>query len=294
MNTPQSINNRLLRLYPVHYIKENFNSEQRIQSEIVNDIIARFNDQAISEFVFNHVNITKQSIYVYNTANVYRHRNNVIADELGLEITSQQLVDGVLTLGGYHSIVVEIRILDENRNYQELNLIIKQPYQVIVKGNYIVIKLTKVESNLRAYLGNTVEVLKSKKLSDDSDAINSILTYFDQNHHVRPGKADLNRGVKHLWENDIIDSREVAYRKDSSRATEIMDENSLYKEIYPEAYIETMRNPLENCTFRYLGEDENFPEHFICDATNGTLSFNIYPKNLNQINAVIDEIIRNN
>lgn len=294
MNSIQSINNRLLRLFPVNFIKETFDSELRVQNDIINDIIERHDHNEIYSFANNNIHITKQSVYIYYNRNVYRHRNLIEAEELDLEICSQQLVDGSFQLDGYNDIAVDVRLLTEDKEYRELQIRIKQPYQVIITGHYLVIKLTKVESNLRSYLGNDVEVLKSKKLTEDGDAIHKILTYFDNQHHIVPQKADLNKGVKHLWDQDHIDSREVAYRKDASRATEIMDENSLYKEIYPEDYLELMGKPLENCTFRYLLEDQAFPEHFICDATNGTLSFNIFPKNLDQVNAVINEIIRNN
>lgn len=294
MNSLQSINNRLLRLFPVNFIKETFNSELRVQNDIINDIIERYDHNEIYSFTNNNINITKQSVYIYQTRNRYRHRNLIEAEELELEICGQQLIDGNLQLDGYHDIVVDVRLLDKEKNYSELQIRIKQPYQVIVNGHYLTIKITKVESNLKSYLGNDVEVLKSKKLTEDGHAIHKILTYFDSQHQVVPQKADLNKGVKYLWDQDHIDSREVAYRKDASRATEIMDENSLYKEIYPEDYLELMGKPLENCTFRYLLEDQIFPEHFICDATNGTLSFNIFPKSLDQVNAVINEILRNN
>lgn len=294
MNTPQSINNRLLRLYPVHYIKENFDSEQKLQADIVNNITDKYDSKAILEFAINNINITKQSVYIYETANTYKHKNNIVATDLGLEITLQELSNKVVTIRGFHTLNVEVRLLDINRNFSELVIAIKQPYEIIIAGNYIVIKLTKVESNLKAYLGSNLEVLKSKKLTDDYTAINTILTYFDSNHSVRPQRADLNKGVKHLWDLSIIDSREVGFRRASSKATEVMDENTLYKEAYPEEYKETMKTPLESCTFRYKLEDDNFPEHFLCDATKGTLSFTTYPKSLDQIKNVIDEIIRNN
>src|SRR5690606_25970330 len=127
-------------------------------------------------------------------------------EELNLEICSQQLEEGSFQLDGYNDIVVDVKLLIEGK-YRELQIRIKQPYQVIIIRHYLIIKLIKVESNLRSYLGHDVEVLKSKKVTEDGDAIHKILTYFDSKHSIRPQKADLNKGVKYLWDQDHIDSR---------------------------------------------------------------------------------------
>lgn len=294
MNSSQSINTRLLRLLPVSFIKEFFNSEKRTQIELINDIIERYQHNEIYNFVNDNINITKQNVYIYQTKNVYKHRSLIESEHLGLEIHKQLSELGDLQLDGYHDVYVDIKILKEEKEFDEIQIKVKQPYQVRTIGKYLIIKLTKIESNLKSHFGSDIEVLKSKKITDDGELIHKVLTYFDMYHNVRPSKADLNKGVKHLWENGNLDCREVAYRKDASRAREVMDENSLYKEIYPDDYMELMRKPLESCSFRYLLDDQEFPEHFICDATNGTFSFNIFPKNPNQINAIINEIIRGN
>jgi hypothetical protein len=55
-----------------------------------------------------------------------------------------------------------------------------------------------------------------------------------------------------------------------------------------------MASPLRKLTFRFLDNPNGDFCDFFTDPTDGIISFNKYPTNINQIKNVVSEIIRNN
>jgi len=293
MNSTQLLLSRLLRLFPVNHLKEVFDSEEKLQDNIITDILSKSKEQGINDFVIENIDFTKKSVHIYHIKNKYQHRKNITSQDLGLEILSQITSKGMFTLIGFHKLKYDATIYDETGK-RTISVFFKQPVKIVIDNHYLIIEITKVETNLRGYFHKDIDLISSKRVIDDSDAIHQILTYFDCKFSIRPSKADLNKGIKFLWEYDFIDGKELAYRKASSRTREIMDGEELFKNKYPEEYKEIMKNPIESCIFRSLKESADFPSHFTCDASNGLFSFTIYPKSINQISNVISEVIKNN
>jgi len=293
MNSIPLLLSRLLRLFPVNHLKDKFESEERLQDNIIGDILLKNNQQGINDFVVDNIDFTKKSVHVYSIKNKYQHKQNISSNDLGLEILSQTSANGVFSLIGYHKLKYDAIIYDQTGK-KTVSIFFKQPIKIVIDKFYLIIELTKVETNLKAYFTNDIDLVSSKRVIDDTHAIHAILTYFDSQFKIRPSKADINKGIKFLWKNDIIDGKELAYRKTSSRTKEIMDGEELFKNKYPVEYKDIMKNPIESCIFRYLLENDDFPSHFTCDVSSGVLSFTIYPKAVNQISNVINEIIKNN
>ncbi|WP_149914266.1 hypothetical protein [Sphingobacterium cavernae] len=293
MNTITLLLSRILRLFSVNHLKDSFDSDERLQENVIKDILSNNDEKSINEFVVNNIDYTKKSVHIYSLKNKYQHKKSILSNELGIEILSQTTSQGVFSLKGYHKLKYDAVIYEQGLK-KTVSIFFKQPIKIIINNAYLILELTKVEINLKTHFSDDIDLISSKKIIDDGDAIHSILTFFDSNFKIRPSKADLNKGIKYLWEKDIIDGKELAYRKSSSRTKEIMDGEELFKNKYPAEYLNLMRNPIENCIFRYLPDNADFPSHFTCDVSGGELSFTIYPKSVNQITNVINEILKNN
>ena len=105
---------------------------------------------------------------------------------------------------------------------------------------------------------------------------------------------DINKGIKHLWEKDKIDSRYAKWKKDKSTTTETMDEDYTLKKHYHAIYLDLIKSPLNKMVFKYLLGDGVFCDHFSADPSSGQISIPLYPGNANQITNVINEILANN
>lgn len=108
------------------------------------------------------------------------------------------------------------------------------------------------------------------------------------------GKLDLNRGVKALWDDNIIDSIYVRSKRSHSVSTDAMDQDFLFKATYPERYAEVRQRPLHRVHFKWQTEPEHHVEQFIVDATRGFLAFPVFSKQDNGPENVIRAILRRN
>jgi len=293
MNSRDEILTRLLRHFPVKNLIEHFDTNERTQELAIVEICQDKNDDEIFQFVSEYFPFTKQNVSVYSIRNKYVRRRDITEDELQSKILYQDYSNNRLTIIGYNEFSNSVTYVD-GQNVDNQIVEIKQPFKLVIEGNYLIISVTKMESNPKTYFDHEVAIINSTGGKSDSEIIHNILNLFDSEFRVRPLQADLNKGVKELWNTDVIDAKELSFRKTSSRAKEVMDEDTLFKERYPQEYDEVMKAPLELCIFRYVMEDEDWPKHFTCDPRVGKISFTLYSENSSQVNNVIDGIIGNN
>lgn len=293
MNSREVVLGRVLRLFPVRNIVEYFETEEKKQDKAIIEICSSNTTRQVYQYVKDNFELTKQNVNVYSISNRYASRQLISNNDLSAIILQQEYRNGNFTLTGYHKIVNTITFFDGNQVRTE-DIKLRQPFKIFIEGNYLIISVTKLESNPKTYFDNPVSIISSTGGRFDSIIIQNILDYFDTNFRLRPRQADLNRGIKHLWSNDVIDAKELSFRKTASRAKEVMDEDSLFKDRYPREYADVMRSPLELCIFRYVRGDEEWPKHFTCDPQVGKISFTLYSEDINQVKNVVDGIIANN
>lgn len=292
MNSREEILGRLLRSFPVRYLVKAFDTKGWKQEDVIEELLETNNEANILAFVSENFDITKQSVFIYAISNNYQHKKLIKNADLECVILDQNLNNGIFTLKGFHQIKYDVKLFEDTLIETDLKFI--QPFKLTIMEGYIIIAITKMEANIKTFYPTGTLVLNHSKEDIESNLINRILTFFDVNHNVRPQQADLNKGIKELWEADVIDGKELSFREASSRTKVVMDGEKLYKEKYPKRYANMMRKPLELCIFRYLGDDEDYPSHFRCEPANGRISFSLYSTNINQINNVLNGIIGNN
>lgn len=286
MNTDIDLLIRLLKLFPVKELKDNFEtnaSGEELQNSIVETIVPG----SIRDFAYSNINATKQHVYIYEFQIPY-DIGSFNPDVFPYPIITRTIVAGQLQL--IISPIVEFQVA-LNNPLEEVVLNFHQPFIITISNRHIIFQATIMEKNMTSYFGEERKVLKVDKLNDERIIIGNITSYFNRSTPIR---CDLNRGVKHLWQIDTIDSKYIKYKRNRSTDTVMMDENYTLKEQYADDYRRIVDNPIGKTIFRYLPEDDIMPKHFTIDPTMGEISVPLFPLTQTQIPNVITQILSNN
>lgn len=286
MNTIQNLLKRLLRMYPVKIVKEHFNQTGNSE-EILNFLVNNRPANTIKDFAYTNVENTKQHICIYRLNNNF-NVGGFIASQFPYQIVNQTVISNGISLVISPNVSFNAVL---GNPFQEVILDFYQPFIITIFNRTLIFQMTILEKDIGSYIDPGRVVYNVEKINNEEIIIADILPFFA---HYQPIRADLNRGVKFLWANDRIDSRYAKWKKNRSTATETMDENYTLKEQYPDIYVGLINDPLKRMIFRYLPNDELFPDHFTCDPSRGEISVPLYPKTPNQIQNVIHEILSNN
>lgn len=287
MNTETDLLTRLLRLFPVQFIKQTFNVTGSNQSEIIESIIQQNTPAGIRNFAMRNFNSTKQHIYIFSLNKAF-NRNSFDTANFPISIHEETVNNGLyefrcLPIINFNTIVIP---------FEEAVIEYVQPMIFKFDGKKLIIQCTILEKNLNFIFGDGRRIVDVKKSPDEAEIIASVIDFLTNNYEVNI--LDLNRGVKYLWDNDFIDSKYAKWKKDCSAATETMDEGYTLKTQYPDVYNNLMSSPLNKTIFKYLREDRLFCNHFTVDATKGQLSVPLFPDTDDQIKNIINEILTNN
>lgn len=129
-------------------------------------------------------------------------------------------------------------------------------------------------------------MLDRLEISEDT-VVAQLKTYVEATSAVTSVPLDVNRGIKYIWDNDIIDSPRVRAKKPRSTSQETMDAGLYLKREEPQRYAELIQDPLLKAIFYCMQRPEELGRKFVCDATNGRFSFTSYSQPL-----VIENVIR--
>ena len=167
-----------------------------------------------------------------------------------------------------------------------------QPLVIKIKNRILTIHFTKLEKTVSSYYPDNRAASRRSQSNHEAETLNKIISFFNTNFQTLP--LDINKGVKHLWDNDHIDCRKVQWRRTSSVAMETMDEDLTFKEQYPIEYPKLITQPLSKALFKHLKEDEYLCDVFEADASKGLINIPRFPKDEKQVENVVTEILTNN
>jgi hypothetical protein len=287
MNSPSNLYQRLLKLYPVKILKEHFDPEATTQVEIIPEIIANSNADAIKQFSMDHHNYSKQHVYFFRLGHSF-DRFGFNFNGLPFNLEQEILIDGSYVFKFLPIINYNVVLGDP---IEEQILKFYQPVTLIVNGNTLMIQMTIMEKNIDYYYGGR-KVYESNKEGGEDYLLKIIKEHFETFFVLET--LDLNKGIKKLWEDDIVDSKYAKWKKSHSTTTEQMDEEYTLKQKYPDLYKELIKSPLNRTIFKNITENEDICSHFSMDPTKGFLTISIYPDNLDQTKNVINKILTNN
>lgn len=160
-----------------------------------------------------------------------------------------------------------------NRTADKKSLQFPWPIRVIITPETLEIHMVIMERSMnssenRIYNGRNLE---------DENVVSMILAAIPSARIDAP--LDLNKGVKAMWDVDVIDAPSLAYKAQFSHEQSRMDGTSTYKAKYPDRYKEVVKDPLRKTQFRVIKDDLNYPPNFIVDPSQGFISFYKFPPN---------------
>ncbi|MGI6339382.1 MAG: hypothetical protein ACOXZV_08410 [Bacteroidales bacterium] len=291
MNTDSDLLYRLLRLYPVSVVKSNFDTDNRVQIPMLHEIVSKIPREAINEFAVNNLGFTKQHVFIFNNPVRFHDAasHNFKPESHYVSFNNEGIKSDVYFIEQDYNLIVSEK---ENGNIARMVLRFRQPMVIELNINHIILKFTILERSPSSYLDD-YEVLKFTRVFEDEQIVEQFVQHFRSIYSADLHRLDINRGVKHLWNNNFIDAISIKYKRTASMATEVMDEDFTFKSQYPEKFNEVMLSPLRKHAFRFLINQDDYCD-FVVDPTEGMLSFNKYPTSINQIYNVITEILRYN
>lgn len=287
MNTQKDLAKRLLKLYPVKVVKDEFGMDGQLQSDIIEEIVKTSLPATIQNFALNNFNRTKQHIYLF-ALNKRFNKSTFDKNNFPTKIVKEVKDDN-----GYHFYCIPHVTFKTtvNNPFEELDLKFIQPLLVSINEKLLIIRATIMEKNIGHYFTSDRKVIDIVK-STTTDYTDVIVKHLSSEYVI--STYDINKGIKHLWEKDKIDSRYAKWKKDKSTTTETMDEDYTLKKHYHAIYLDLIKSPLNKMVFKYLLGDGVFCDHFSADPSSGQISIPLYPGNANQITNVINEILANN
>ena len=288
MNTNTDTYIRLLNIFPTDLLRASFEKKVQHKQRVIERILAEHQEKEIFNFVINNLQYTKQHTYVY-AINKGKVKLNmpIIKGALPVETTGR---DGVST--AYYFLKCDSNVID-TRTFTKAVLTNYWPVSISFTNELLTIKVTVMEHNLKEYAG--IPLYDLGKAFTEADIMRSIDDALIANN-VEISIIDLNKGIKYLWKNDIIDAKFVRFRKDKSISSETMNGDFTLKKAMPETYKDMMARPLERNIFKFEGnyQEPDYPSHFTVEPEAGAVSFTLFPPSLNANQNVLNLILQHN
>ena len=272
---------RLLELFPVANLRHAFQAKgtKATKEEICYSAAADNNQQQINriaEFVDDHLSCCKQHVYVFLQPDG--------AVTLPANIADGERVVNSANHGLYVSRTRYTVVLRDP--LEETTLEFLWPIQIEIHGQYLVVRFVVLERNATSYVERPSYVA-GRTLTEKT-----ILA------GIQPNAADLNKGIKKLWGEGLIESTRGNFKKPLSLASEIMDEEKDIKTHNPELYAIMQESPLYTTLFRVTdkfqieGKESSVGE-FSTDPSHGIIGFGSYSEK-GDTDGIIENIISNN
>nr|WP_321237203.1 hypothetical protein [uncultured Psychroserpens sp.] len=282
MNSKKELLNRLLRLYPYANVKDYFNEKSKNQSKLIDEILSQTSEQSVFDYCSSNFGYTRKHVYVFEK----------ISGKINLGSSFDVLYSKVETT----SIGIEnFYIIKSNHDikviqpYQELNFSFPWPIKITQLKDETIIEFTILERNIAHYLPIGMELLQSNRILDEGEFIEICKS----NNGLYFMPKDLHKGIKYMWDKDIIDALQTDWKKSKSSAKETMDESYTLKKTYPKLYKQIIKAEITKTNFCFLNSD-GFSKRFRVEPKEGKIAFPLYPKTKDSNINVILDVLKNN
>lgn len=284
MNSHEDVLARLLRLFPVDIVRERFPGIPGYQDELIKSIIEQHDERAILNFSFDNFDYSKQHIYLF------KHDINDLSslpESLLKNIESQfrNLDESSLTFFYWLDLRYDVILINP---IEQTFIDFKWPVKVVIDKGLIIITFAIIERNIKLLLKQIYKNRKSfitGKNIEEQSIVNLFTKELRNFGNVSP--YNLEKGVKELWKNDIVDAVYVNYKKSKSTSVEYMDEELTLKEQYNTLYEEIMYAPLYKIVLKFLIDIDKYGDHLTVDPSIGVITLSTFSKSKERpINAI--------
>jgi hypothetical protein len=286
MNSREQIMARLLRLFPKEQIKEYFGEKTTKKNELLLKVIKTTTDPDILSFVHESTDYSKQHVYLFS-CDIPDYGS--LPEQLIPGPTLKTEIDGKIEYNCLFRVTYKVYFQEAEK--RPIDLVFQWPIHIIVGHSLAIVSFTILEKNIQSYFPDAT-VLTTRKTVDEKQIIGLVVNGL--NSVGVPVSHDLNKGIKTLWESDVIDAIDVQYRKANSISKEVMDEEYTFKRQYPEQYKIAIQSPLGKTSFKFINSNGEYCDHFTIDPTNGEITFPLFSKSKEQTHNVIQKILELN
>lgn len=200
----------ILDLFPITTLREEWGLN-KTKEEICLQVAGTRSRNEIADFVHKNFGICKQHIYVLkNEAGIESALKVLMPD---LEEIKQTVTDFGVTKTFLSKHKVEVVILSEQTQRSSVEFVL--PLQIVYSADYILLRFIIFERNFHVFYKG-LEVIPIKKKDDREEAIVQQFVLQAIEANLQLYKADLHKGVKHLWESDWMDSCKIKYKDENS------------------------------------------------------------------------------
>jgi hypothetical protein len=287
INTLEAKYFRLLNLFSASIIKQEWSHIVRStrKRDIIEEIAMESTQTQIYDFVNRYFCCTKQHVYLFAYSDSDSELPSVIS--IGTELcntTSKNRRSGTFLLDLNYSIML-------SNPYERIDVAFLWPARITIYPDAISLSLTILERDISKFIESGRVTFSPRKSLKDEDVIRRLYFNYPSLHLQR---MDLNRGIKQLWQNDVLDATSVRFKRSRSVSSEHMDEHYLIKYHFKDLYEDALERPLFSGTFHFLSNRDDVVKKFRVDPSDGFLSFISYAAERGQTENVIREILSNN
>jgi hypothetical protein len=277
---------RLLDLFPVSSVREYWPKLSGHKGDLIRLVAENQPHEDIIEFVQEHIAYCKQHIYFYAHEGGFAKSPNLNLPGTVLASSwKEQPWQKHLFLTRYHYTVV----LRENVTVIEIPFI--WPFTIEYTAEYLIVRFVIMEKSVSSYLDGK-SFFKAEKSIEEDGILNAIIGVSEGDEV--PKMLDFNKGIKHLWETDVVDAKRVRFLTGISSSLEVMNKGKLVKKHFRKQYNEAMKCPLLKSHFITNKADGIVDLDFTADPNNGFVGFGKFLDGKGDAEYVVREILRHN
>jgi len=269
---------RLLELFPLANLRQEWPTIKGLKEEICYSVAADATQPQIdkvTKFINENLSCCKQHVYIFS-----RDASATLPTTVphGEKILEEPGVRSLYAIRVSYNIVLRDPLEDGVLEFL-------WPVRIELTPQYFIARFVVLEKNPSSYFDRPVYV--GGKTVDEK----AVLSEITASGLLSP--ADLNKGIKKLWADGLIDSTRTKYKTSISTASEAMDEERGIKEFNPELYAAVQAAPLYTTVFQ-IPEDKSSVCTFSTDPSNGIIGFTRYSEKKGDTDIVIEQILTNN
>jgi hypothetical protein len=284
----KEIRRRLLKLFPKRSLQKYFR-KKGTQGELSASLSSTCTDKQISDFAYECFDLTKKHVYLFQhkIGDLEKVPATCISAITPLKVTMEKN-----KVRHFYLHDVEYDIIKMTAPVEKVKVQFKWPIVIELDASICIVTYTILEKNIDSYFEGNVQIVTQGKNVEEKDVNLEIEKSLRGLNGI--SVLDINKGVKHLWDTDFMDSQSVRWKSGRSTVHETMDENFTFKKDRSLEYNEVKKAPLFRTVFKIIDKKEGLPEMFAVNPTKGLIVFPRYAKKIGDHKNVIQNILANN
>jgi hypothetical protein len=272
----------LLEFFPVNSLRKKWPKKKGKKPDMIDEIVKTEPLSDIQRFAWDESGLLRQHVRLVRPSNPpSRIPSSVLS-----------LAQPIFTRGNpinewFYLIPLEIKFVYGSPP-TEAKINLYWPVRVRRVSGVFVVHLTTVEKDLSAHVPSGEPVFGVRRSIDPTEVLddmsNTLGTLVD---------VDIHKGVKHLWNADIIDACRAGWEEAVASSTKNMHVKNLLKRDDPAAFAVAINAPLMKSVFERLAIAD-LPEILTIDCQSGEIAITRYSNTETAVDNVVHEILRNN